>query len=187
MKIVVPFLISFLFTFVCGDEERTQGTEVFSPEERDAWWSTLTGTEQQKLESIFFSDWLEELDDDTRLSYLQLTSSLYDFATSGADSDPTDQYTGFAPLLLRTSFHSSGTYHHESGMGGSNGGTIFQQGELDDEQNGCIDKATKALQELFQGHDVPLADAVVIAGVVALDIMNVSNYVELALGCSMYI
>ena len=38
-----------------------------------------------------------------------------------------------------------------------------------------IQVATTALQELFQGHAVPLADAVVIAGVVALDVMDVST------------
>lgn len=129
---------------------------------------------EDKLKSIFEHDWFDEQDDATQKSYMELVCSLYTFLEPPkADAHTDDFYFGFAPLLLRASFHSSGTYDLLTGTGGSNGGTIFNPAELEDEQNGCIDKGTKQLQALFDGHAVPLSDAVVIAGAVSLDVMKV--------------
>jgi len=143
---------------------------------RYSWWNSLSSEEKDSLTSIFDRTWFEkELDQDAQVAYAYTAQQVYDFLESGADSDATDAYIGFAPLLLRASFHSSGTYTYRTGTGGTNGGTIFNHAELADEGNGCIATATKELFSLFHGSAlVPLADTTVIAGVVALDVMNVS-------------
>jgi len=143
---------------------------------RRSWWNSLPSEEQESLISLFDRSWFEnQLDEDTQIAYAYTAQQVYDFLVSGADSDATDAYIGFAPLLLRTSFHSAGTYTQLTGAGGTNGGTIFNHAELADEGNGCIARATDELFSIFHGSSlVPLADTTVIAGVVALDVMNVS-------------
>lgn len=142
--------------------------------ERFMWWESLPNSTQCKLVGLFDKTWFKQQDTDTQTTYTELASSIFNFSTV-VDAHPDDDYLSFAPILLRTSFHSSGTYSDDSGTGGANGGTIFNHAELSDSQNGCIEIATSKLEELFQEHDVPLADAVVIAGVVALDVMEVRS------------
>ena len=149
------------------------GTAVISVEEQVEWWKGLPDVERSTLETLFDENWWLSLGAEDRAAYAHLASSLYKFVRNGTDSDPTDHYQGFAPLLLRTSFHSGGTYHKPTGTGGANGGTIFHQGELDDDQNGCIETATTQLMNLLYGNNVAMADAVVVAGSVALGVMEV--------------
>jgi len=157
-------------------EHSSEGTGVGTTASRLRWWNSLESEEKNSLISLFESSWFEkELDQDGQIAYAYTAQQVYDFLESGADSDETDHYIGFAPLLLRTSFHSAGTFSHPTGTGGTNGGTIFNKGELQDESNGCIDTATTELFSIFHGNNlVSLADSVVIAAVVALDVMNVS-------------
>lgn len=156
-----------------ADVDVTSGSHVISAQDRAAWWSSLASENQAKLKGIYDSEWFASVDSDTQIAYTHLANSLYDFINSGADAHFDDSYTSFAPILLRAAFHSSGSYFLPNGSGGSNGGTIFHHGELEDDQNGCIDTATKQLEELFREHDaVPLSDAVIIAGTVALDVME---------------
>eukprot|EP00567_Pseudictyota_dubia_P014089 CAMPEP_0197435452 /NCGR_PEP_ID=MMETSP1175-20131217/3040_1 /TAXON_ID=1003142 /ORGANISM="Triceratium dubium, Strain CCMP147" /LENGTH=359 /DNA_ID=CAMNT_0042964493 /DNA_START=207 /DNA_END=1287 /DNA_ORIENTATION=+ len=123
--------------------------------------------------SLFEPSWYNSLLQEQQIAYACTAEKVYNLIDSGTDSNSDDSYQGFAPLLLRSSFHSSGSYDHGSGTGGSNGGTIFHSAELEDSQNGCISTATDKLYELFHGSSsIPLADTVVIAGVVALDTMN---------------
>ncbi|KAL3908695.1 MAG: hypothetical protein SGARI_002948 [Bacillariaceae sp.] len=152
---------------------RGQGSAVGTPQDRELWWTSLSEPEQAKLVSLFDADWFENgIDEEERIAYAYLAQGVYDFLNSGADSNPDDFYTGFAPLMLRASFHGAGTYHSASGTGGSNGGTIFQASELADEGNACIAGAPQELFQMFHGGAVPLSDAMVIAGVVALDVMK---------------
>lgn len=153
--------------------EIQHGNQIASSQARTEWWSSLTFEQQNKLQSVYDSDWFDSVDASTQIAYAHLAHTLYDFINSDADAHEDDSYQSFAPIFLRTAFHSSGTYFLPDGSGGSNGGTIFQSGELQDDGNGCIEKATSQLEALFQGHDtVPLSDAVVIAAVVALDVME---------------
>jgi len=155
-------------------EDESIGTAVGSIVERQQWWNTLSANEKAKLTGLFDKEWFtNEIDEPTRIAYAHMAKGVYDVLSSGKDSNPNDNYQSFAPLLLRTSFHGAGTYTHATGTGGSNGGTIFNHAELADKQNGCISGGTDELYDLFHGHSmVSLADSVVIAGVVALDVME---------------
>lgn len=142
------------------------------------WWENLHNDTKHKLMGIFDEEWWfshESLTMETRASYAKLASDLFLLMEDGlSDAHSDDKYVGFAPLMLRTSFHSSGTYHQPTGTGGSNGGTIFHPAELSDANNACIEKATILLESLAANSTVPFADAAIIAGVVALDVMQVS-------------
>ena len=147
-----------------------------------SWWmDDISNEDRFKLMNIFDMDWFESLSDLNRAAYAKITQALYEFVeSSDEDSHPHDSYQGFGPLLLRASFHGAGTLHVPSGTGGTNGGTIFQNGELQDVGNSCIDIATKRLEALLTEHDlmgdgstiVSKADTLVIAGNVALDSMD---------------
>lgn len=148
------------------------------------WWDDLNEDDRSKFSDVFDQDWFEQQGADTQAAYAHLASSLYSFlGETSTDAHDDDFYVGFAPVMLRASFHSSGTYDVPSGTGGSNGGTIFHDAELADDGNGCIAKATEQLQALFKGHNVPLADAAVIAGAIALDVMHVSVCVDCIVKC----
>ena len=171
------FLYSAIHEVVdAASDDASVGTGVGSPDSRQIWWDLLEDNEKASLTSIYEQSWFQnEIDEETRIAYAYTAQQVYDFLESGADSDDTDHYIGFAPLLVRASFHGSGTYTHATGTGGSNGGTIFNHAELADEENGCIGVASNELFSIFHGSSlVPLADTMVIAGVVALDFMNVS-------------
>lgn len=156
-----------------GSAELPSGTAVVSSQEEAAWWGTLSEAQQTSLQDLFEPTWYETLEEEDQIAYAYVAQSLYDFVASGVDSHPQDTYTGFAPLLLRASFHAAGTFHAPTNTGGTNGGTIFQHGETEDGQNACIEEATTEMQRLFHGSTrVSLADAMVIAGVVALDTMH---------------
>lgn len=127
----------------------------------------------EKLASLFEVKWFNGLDQADQISYAYVAQALYNFLASGVDSHPHYSYNGFAPLLLRASFYLAGSFHKPSGTGGSNGGTLFHQAELDNENNGCIDIATNQMDSLLRGSStVSLADATIIAGSVALDSME---------------
>ena len=154
-------------------EQDTIGSAVVSAEDVSLWWQSLSQERRVELSDLFEAEWFGSLEESDQASYAHVAESLYTFIASGIDSHPHDSFTGFAPLLLRASFHASGTFHAPSNTGGTNGGTIFQKGELEDEQNKCIDIATRELEKLFRGSErVSLADAMVIAGSVALDTMH---------------
>lgn len=173
--ILAPLLLLLGSGKVLADEPTAMGSQVGSHEERKEWWMSLSIDEQQELTALFYPEWYNTLSEDKRIAYAHTAQGIYDFLNSGADSRPDDHYVGFAPLMLRASFHGAGTYHTPTGTGGSNGGTIFHQSELADDGNACIAPAPMELFHLFHGHDlVPLSDAMVIAGVVSLDVMDVS-------------
>ena len=166
-------LLWFVFPVSSGAEGAWKGTAVLSMAEEADWWVGLSAAQQERLVKLFRSSWFDNLSEKEKIAYCRVAHTLYEFLGSGVDSNPDDSYIGFAPLLLRTSFHSSGTYHAASGSGGSNGGTIFNQVELDDDENACINNATDHLNSLLNGSAiVSLADALVIGGVVALDTMK---------------
>jgi hypothetical protein len=153
---------------------------------RYEWWHSLPVAERDKLQSLYDSNWLYQLDEHKRIAYLHWASTLYEFLHHKTTSDngnnnihyndahTDDHYRSMAPLLLRASFHAAGTYRLSDGSGGSNGGTIFQSAELDDGLNGCIAIATTNLTALLLDHaaEVSRSDALAVAGAVALDVMQ---------------
>ena len=93
-----------------GDDDGTPGTAVVSAAEEEVWWNSLTTARQAKLTSLFDPEWFDEQSTETQIAYCYVAQALYDFLeTPGRDSRPDDSYTGFAPLLLRASFHAAGT------------------------------------------------------------------------------
>jgi len=58
--------------------------------------------------SVFDDSWLQGLALDDASSYTNYASAVHNFLESGEDSDGTDQYVGFAPLLLRAHPTASG-------------------------------------------------------------------------------
>jgi len=139
----------------------------------EAWWSELEEAERGALADYFEEAWFASLSVSMQASYGRVASLLEAFARSEADSNEHDSYVGFAPLLFRASFHSSGTFDLSTGTAGSNGGTIFHPAELEDGENSCIDVATAALEEVAgQVTAVSKADKAVIAGVVALNVLE---------------
>ena len=175
MRLRFPHFLSttlLALTLTVANWHVAAGTPAWS--EQREWWNGLSTTRKAHLASLFDSEWYYRQDRRTRIAYAYAAESLYDFLDSGADSNADDSYVGFAPLMLRASFHGAGTFNKATGTGGSNGGTIFNHAELADEANGCIETATSELVELFHGDNgVPLADVIVIAGIVALDVMEV--------------
>lgn len=173
MKLYQAFIFVIGFVAASSTSADATGTAAVSAEEANWWWQSLSQEHREALADLFEPVWFESLEEVDQASYAHVAESLYIFISSGVDSHPHDSYTGFAPLLLRASFHASGTFHAPSNTGGTNGGTIFHNGELQDEGNKCIDIATREMEKLFQGSErVSLADAMVIAGSVALDTMN---------------
>lgn len=152
----------------------TSGKAVLTVQEESNWWSSLSESKQEELIDLFDPEWFNAQTKEVQISYCCMAQSLYDFlANPELDSRPDDSYTGFAPLLLRASFHAAGTFHAPSGTGGTNGGSIFTPGELEDGQNACIEPAVEKMQALFRGSPrVSLADAMVIGGSVALHTMD---------------
>jgi len=170
------FLHATLYVAANPIASTSKGTGVGTAASRLSWWISLPSAERQALKSLFDRKWFDrQLSGEARIAYLFTAEQLYDFLKSGADADETDSFIGFGPMFVRASFHSAGTYDHATGAGGTNGGTIFNPIELEDPGNGCLSAVTNELFSLFHSnHLVPLADIVVLAGVVALDVMNVS-------------
>ena len=173
MKVLYACLVALAAVFNSAIARTNQGNAVVPAENELQWWQYIDQDRRDRLSSLFEPTWFDALSETERISYCYVAQSLYDFLATGIDSHAHDHYTGFAPLLLRASFHAAGSFHAPTGTGGTNGGTIFSQGELEDGGNPCINKATSALEQLFRGsHTVSLADAMVIAGSVALDTMG---------------
>lgn len=173
---MVHLIFLALLAFIAATEAQVDGeigTAVLTPAQEAAWWVDLSTQQQKKLASIFYTPWFERLAEEEAIAFAYVAQTFYDFLATGADSNVDDHYQSFAPLLLRTAFHAGGSYDHASGTGGSNGATIRNNVELADDFNQCIENATTAIDNLLSGSaTVSLADAIVIASVVALDIME---------------
>ena len=194
MKLVLStiHLLMFLSSSVMGsiltDHDNTSDIENMNDlaEDLDAqqlltWWNVdLAGNERSRLMNLFDNDWFTNLPELNQAAYANVAHLLYDFVeNSNEDSHPHDSYHGFSPLLLRASFHGAGSLHIPSSTGGTNGGTMFHEGELEDGGNACIDIATNRLVKLLEESGqqyanaiVSKADTLVIAGSVALDTMD---------------
>jgi Peroxidase len=176
--LLLPSLVAVIDAIPGGTRTTLEREQVAAPDDQRslAWLNKRSASSYDsstKYSAIYDPVWFASIDGQARIAYTRFANALYTFIESGADAHDDDSYQSFAPLLLRAAFHSSGSYFLPDGSGGSNGGTIFHHGELEDKSNGCIAIATKQLQMLFQEHKaVPLSDAVIIAGAVALDVMH---------------
>ena len=103
----------------------------------------------------------------------QAALSLSAVRTDIADAlhDPAHDDGSLAPLLLRFSWHASGTYDAKTNTGGSNGGTIWHRAEAADPENAGFDKARELLKRIHAKHraTLSLADLTVLAGCVAIE------------------
>ena len=84
--------------------------------------------------------------------------------------DPTHDDGSLAPLMIRFTWHSCGTYDHTSKTGGSDGGTIWLPAEAGDIENAGFDKARRLVMALRARHPtLSLADLTVLCGCVAIE------------------
>ncbi|EGF78612.1 hypothetical protein BATDEDRAFT_12883 [Batrachochytrium dendrobatidis JAM81] len=77
------------------------------------------------------------------------------------------------PVLVRLSWHASGTYDHKTKTGGSNGATMRFAPESTDDANAGLEHARRFLEPIKAKHPwITYADLWTLAGVVALHAMN---------------
>eukprot|EP00927_Polykrikos_kofoidii_P040073 TRINITY_DN34317_c0_g1_i1.p1 TRINITY_DN34317_c0_g1~~TRINITY_DN34317_c0_g1_i1.p1 ORF type:complete len:607 (+),score=83.51 TRINITY_DN34317_c0_g1_i1:72-1892(+) len=79
----------------------------------------------------------------------------------------------YAPLLIRLAWHSSGTYSHIDGSGGSNGATMRHALEASDPENAGLAKARELLEVIRAKHPwMSYSDLWILAAYVALEQTN---------------
>ncbi|DAZ92793.1 TPA: hypothetical protein N0F65_009348 [Lagenidium giganteum] len=82
-----------------------------------------------------------------------------------------DNYMG--PTLVRLAWHSAGTYSKRDGSGGSTGGTIRFEPEINHGGNAGLHLAVKALEKVKKNHpEITYADLYVLAGVTMIEEMG---------------
>lgn len=79
----------------------------------------------------------------------------------------------YAPLLIRLAWHSSATYNHTDGTGGSNGATMRFAAEAADPNNAGLEVARSLLEPIQAKHNgLTHADLWILASYVALEMTN---------------
>ncbi|KAF0720662.1 hypothetical protein AaE_010287 [Aphanomyces astaci] len=82
-----------------------------------------------------------------------------------------DAYLG--PTLVRLAWHSSGTYSKKDNSGGSKGGTIRHDPEINHGANAGLDTAIEQLEPIKKNYPgISYADLYVLAGIVAISEMG---------------
>ncbi|TMW56556.1 hypothetical protein Poli38472_006566 [Pythium oligandrum] len=77
------------------------------------------------------------------------------------------------PTLVRLAWHSAGTYSKKDGSGGSTGGTIRFDPEINHGGNAGLHLAVKALEKVKKNHpEISYADLYVLAGVAMIEEMG---------------
>jgi len=150
----ITYLFLYATIYIAANPINSIGTSVGTAESRLSWWNSLPSGEKQALRNLFDRTWFDRLPSDSIIAYASTAEKIYDFLESGADADGTDSFISFAPMLLRASFHSAGTYDHTTGAGGTNGGTFFNPFELEDMGNGCMAVASNELFSLFHSNNL---------------------------------
>lgn len=89
------------------------------------------------------------------------------------DDDAAD-YGSYGPLLVRLAWHSSGTYDHKTGVGGSNGGLMRFEPECKWGANAGLDIARDLLEPIKKqfGANLTYGDLYTLSGVVAIEEMG---------------
>ncbi|KNC79970.1 hypothetical protein SARC_07653 [Sphaeroforma arctica JP610] len=121
---------------------------------------------------IYNQAWYSKLDSSKQAHYDNLTDDITSFLNGGDDSHRHDEYRGFGPVLLRTSFHAAGTFDHKFNKGGINGGTLQHNKVLEKSGNACIDIATDVIKVFARRNKISFADTTAIAGALALKSMD---------------
>lgn len=89
------------------------------------------------------------------------------------DEDEYDNYIGYGPVLLRLSWHVSGTYDKNDNSGGSFGGTYRFKKETDDPSNMGLQNAAKFLEPIAKEFPwISHGDLYTLAGVTAIQEMQ---------------
>ncbi|KAL1523473.1 hypothetical protein AB1Y20_018411 [Prymnesium parvum] len=144
------------------------------------WFATLSTADAAWYVGLFNPIWFYGLTPAKRCAYAGAVKDFEEFLDSHPIADATG--TALAPLLLRQAFHSSGTFDLETGTGGSNGGTIRFDEELEDPDNACIKGASVATAAAFAKRYafVTQADSLVLGAYVALRRMGFPQMSQLA-------
>uniref|UniRef100_A0AAV1V343 Cytochrome c peroxidase, mitochondrial n=1 Tax=Peronospora matthiolae TaxID=2874970 RepID=A0AAV1V343_9STRA len=84
-----------------------------------------------------------------------------------------DDNNALGPTFVRLAWHSSGTFDKRDNSGGSTGGTIRFDPEINHEANAGLDVAVKALEKVKMNHpEITYADLFVLAGVTMIEEMG---------------
>ncbi|KAL3233820.1 Cytochrome c peroxidase, mitochondrial [Nakaseomyces bracarensis] len=85
------------------------------------------------------------------------------------DQDEYDEYIGYAPVLVRLAWHSSGTWDKSSNTGGSFGGTYRFRKEMGDPSNAGLQNAAKFLDPIKEQFPwISYGDLYTLGGVVGV-------------------
>lgn len=89
------------------------------------------------------------------------------------EDDEYDDYTGYGPVLLRLSWHVSGTFDKNDNSGGSFGGTYRFKKEADDPSNMGLQNAAKFLEPIAKEFPwISHGDLYTLGGVTAIQEMQ---------------
>lgn len=131
------------------------------------WWKGLAGTSAAAAPGLRIAEMEKDrTPEDFQKVYNAIAKKLI-------DEDEYDDYIGYGPVLLRLSWHSSGTWDMNDNSGGSYGGTYRFQKETDDPANKGLQNAKAFLEPIYEQFPwISHGDLYTLGGVTALQEMQ---------------
>lgn len=132
-----------------------------------SWWKRLAGTSAATVPALHVAKVEEgKKPEDFQQVYNAIAKKII-------DEDEYDGYTGYGPVLLRLSWHTSGTYDKSDNSGGSYGGTYRFPKERDDPENAGLQNAKAFLDPIHKQFPwISYGDLFTLGGVTAIQEMQ---------------